>query len=131
MDAVLREMLLQAELHAHDPARRLIWLDAVPCLLQVQPSDIRPAREAVSARQACCDRLGGHGAGLRGQVHVRGHARRSAQSCSVPGAPGLPGLAAQREGRGLLAQQADHPVERNICVSSCFSLAREHDVQPA
>lgn len=40
MDTVLREMLLQGELHAHDPARRLVWLDAVPCLLQVQPLNI-------------------------------------------------------------------------------------------
>ena len=37
MDTVLREMLAQAELHAHERARRLVWLDAVPCLLQVLP----------------------------------------------------------------------------------------------
>jgi len=35
MEAVLREMLLQAELHGHDPARRRVWLDAAPPLLQV------------------------------------------------------------------------------------------------
>ncbi|KAK9834195.1 hypothetical protein WJX81_007593 [Elliptochloris bilobata] len=34
MEAVLCEMLLQGEMHVRDPERRVIWLDAAPCLLQ-------------------------------------------------------------------------------------------------
>lgn len=37
MEAVLREMLLQGEMHAHTPARRLVWLHAAPPLLQARP----------------------------------------------------------------------------------------------
>lgn len=50
MDTVLREMLLQAELHAHDRARRLVWLDAAPGLLQVPPPAVRPFMYACSGR---------------------------------------------------------------------------------
>lgn len=50
MDTVMREMLLQAKLHATDPTRRLVWLDAAPCLLQVPPPAVRPCMYACSGR---------------------------------------------------------------------------------